>query len=570
MQKKRISLKWALMTTVLASWAAAVVGVIFIAGILINYNFSRNMKQNADADAERILNQIQIRVEDSMESSKKISYDGVIRNAHKVYQEDGDGIALYRSVNQYLSGSFSRDAKFKAVFITFWDEDITSRIYVINQKNNSYHILQQFISEVRPEVLKIMQDADTAIRFYAFDGDLYMSRNLLTAKFEPYATVTMLCDSSILFQPLLSLADIGETIISIGGNEYYLYGDGSVADVGIAEKVPQPEEFYSTDIDGQRFAYYIVQEPFHILTDLPGVRLAMLLAFLLVIPMLIILMSVFYKLVSAPVMELSEAYGKVQAGERGYEIADPAGSMEFQTLYGQFNTMSAELKSQFLQSQLEQQALQQAKIRALQSQINPHFLNNTLEVINWEARIAGDDQVSEMIEALSTMLKASLFRDGSDTVPLEREMDYVDAYLKIICKRLGNRLVIEKDIDPAVLKVQVPKLMLQPIVENAVEHDITPRRGGILKIWAGLEAGLLRVKIIHEGTLTMEDRQNIRELLDVSDIDLHAFTQEKGKHIGVRNVAMRLRLLYGQEGSLTIEEEEENLIAAYVTLPAKE
>ena len=76
------------------------------------------------------------------------------------------------------------------------------------------------------------------------------------------------------------------------------------------------------------------------------------------------------------------------------------------------------MKHQFEQAVEEQQALQQAKIKALQSQINPHFLNNTLEVINWEARIAGNDRISEMIEALATMLNATLNRDEQSRIPL--------------------------------------------------------------------------------------------------------------------------------------------------------
>ncbi len=140
--------------------------------------------------------------------------------------------------------------------------------------------------------------------------------------------------------------------------------------------------------------------------------------------------------------------------------------------------MSSELKNQFERSYLEQQALQQARVKALQSQINPHFLNNTLEVINWEARLSGDERVSAMIEALSVMLNAALDRDGRSMIPLREELSYVDAYLYIIRERLGDRLVIEREIDETMLDEMVPRLIFQPLVENAVEHDLTARHGG--------------------------------------------------------------------------------------------
>lgn len=86
----------------------------------------------------------------------------------------------------------------------------------------------------------------------------------------------------------------------------------------------------------------------------------------------------------------------MENGERGYVITAEAPNTEFRQLYSQFNAMSSELKSQFERLYLEQQALQQAKIRALQSQINPHFLNNTLEIINWEARLADNERVCSL------------------------------------------------------------------------------------------------------------------------------------------------------------------------------
>lgn len=105
---------------------------------------------------------------------------------------------------------------------------------------------------------------------------------------------------------------------------------------------------------------------------------------------------------------LIDANQRVQAGERGYVIPQEAPNTEFRQLYSHFNAMSTELKRQFERLYMEQQALQQAKIKALQSQINPHFLNNTLEIINWEARLADDERVCSMIEALSTMLDAAI------------------------------------------------------------------------------------------------------------------------------------------------------------------
>ena len=110
--------------------------------------------------------------------------------------------------------------------------------------------------------------------------------------------------------------------------------------------------------------------------------------------------------------------------------------------------MSGQLQSQFEHIYREELALRDARIMALQSQINPHFLNNTLEIINWEARMAGDVKVCGMLEALSTILTAAMDRDKRATVHLSQELMYVDAYLYIIKERLGKRLTVHKQIDP--------------------------------------------------------------------------------------------------------------------------
>ena len=226
--------------------------------------------------------------------------------------------------------------------------------------------------------------------------------------------------------------------------------------------------------------------------------------------------------------------------------------------------MSAELKNQFERSYQEQQALQQARIKALQSQINPHFLNNTLEVINWEARLSGDEKVSEMIEALSVMLNAALGRDGRSRIPLREELSYVDAYLYIISQRLGERLQISREVDETLLEAMVPRLSLQPLVENAVEHDLTQHHGGALDLRVYRNGGLIVLETEHDGTMRQEDLESIRSLMDSAVVD-----NEISGQVGLRNVKQRLELLYGPDGRLTVEQSTPDRIRAKVSFPAE-
>lgn len=118
----------------------------------------------------------------------------------------------------------------------------------------------------------------------------------------------------------------------------------------------------------------------------------------------------------------------------------------------------------------------------------------------------------------------------------------MDAYLYIIRERLGEGFRVHKDIDESILALPVPRLVLQPLVENAVEHDITANRGGDLWVRAYRQTDKVVLEVEHDGTLTQEDRQKIQSLLAQS-----AQGAAAGGQVGLRNVSQRLNLIYGDE-----------------------
>lgn len=224
--------------------------------------------------------------------------------------------------------------------------------------------------------------------------------------------------------------------------------------------------------------------------------------------------------------------------------------------------MSTELKNQFDRLFYEQQALQQAKIKALQSQINPHFLNNTLEIINWEARLADDERVCSMIEALSTMLDAAIGRDGRSEIALREELEYVDAYLYITRERLGDKLTVERRVDPAMLECSIPRLMLQPIIENAVEHDLS-KNGGLLSLRTYIKEEKLYFEVEHDGAISSEGWESIKASLAAPNV---AEIPPMRGSVGLRNVNQRLKLMYGEDYTFTITQPKDERILAQIVL----
>ena len=558
-KKQPGSLRTKLLRIILLCWVLPIAIILTVAGILLRSNYERNLRGQLETDAGYVLRQEELLLNAVFESSKAVSYDGAVRSAYRDYLQHGDRTALYRGVSEYLSQTFSRDERFQAVFVSFW-EDLKIYPYVMSSGIRGYSIPRNYHRSVEPLLLEEMAEADTAIRILVFDNELYVARNLLDSSFHPYATVVMLCDKSGLLDSFDSIRGAGGVMLLL--DDLMLDETGTLRQAEPAETQNGDVLCYDGELEGHRLQLQVKTVPFDILADIPELRIAVTAVVLLVLPLLLVMILLFRRQVTRPVETLLDATDRLQNGERGYQIADEAKNKEFERIYRHFNAMSTELQNQFERSYQEQQALQQARVKALQSQINPHFLNNTLEVINWEARLAGDDRVSTMIEALSVMLNAALGRDGRSRIPLREELGYVDAYLYIISQRLGERLVINREIDETLLELPVPRLILQPLVENAVEHDLAQRHGGTLAVRVYRAGDEMVLESEHDGSLSAEDLESIRELLASSVVD----TEISGQ-VGLRNVRQRLELLYGQAGQLNIEQSAPERILAQVRFP---
>ena len=218
-----------------------------------------------------------------------------------------------------------------------------------------------------------------------------------------------------------------------------------------------------------------------------------------------------------------------------------------------FNEMTTQTKNLITQVYEGRISQKESEMKALRAQINPHFLNNTLEIINWKARMSGNHDVSGMIESLGVMMEATMNRKKEKFITIEEELKYVDAYLYIIHQRFGSRFHFDKDVDENLLNLKIPRLIVQPIVENAVEHggDKEGNIIGSLKIYA--DYNNLYIVVHNNGNMTEADKAKIEILL--SDQKL----EENVHNIGIRNVNMRLKLLYGENSGLSIENVDDNL-----------
>lgn len=193
----------------------------------------------------------------------------------------------------------------------------------------------------------------------------------------------------------------------------------------------------------------------------------------------------------------------------------------------------------------------QAEIKALQNQINPHFLYNTLDCIRGMAIEQGADNIEEMTRALSGMFRYSISRKGKTKALMEEELANVNNYLRIQQYRFRNKINITETIDTAAKKCCVPKLLIQPIVENAVFYGLEPKTGERnLNIEAYCTGKKLIVKVEDNGVGMSFDK--LRTINDAMCSGVSMGDNGRGTQLGIVNVNERLRLLYGEEFGLRI------------------
>jgi two-component system sensor histidine kinase YesM len=259
---------------------------------------------------------------------------------------------------------------------------------------------------------------------------------------------------------------------------------------------------------------------------------------------------------------------EVEKGKIGMQIeGNPMPNSEFTFLLESFNRMSSEVKYLFDYAYNEKLARKEAKIIALQSQINPHFLNNTLEMMNWQARMVGDVAVSKMIEALGTLLDYSMDRSNKKLINLAEELRCADAYFYIISMRFGQRLRVEKEIDQELLQIQVPQLILQPILENAVVHGVESVKSGTVKLKIYREKANVILQVVNTGkNMTPEDIERVKNIL-AGNKDSIAVGGGKHVSLGIHNVNERIKLIYGEEYGLTILPSDNDETTSTITIP---
>ena len=228
-------------------------------------------------------------------------------------------------------------------------------------------------------------------------------------------------------------------------------------------------------------------------------------------------------------------------------------TLELQPLTESLNTMAERLNSLMIQNKTEQDNLKKSELRTLQAQINPHFLYNTLDAIIWQAEAKNSTEVIHITRVLSDFFRISL-SSGEEWITVAQEQRHLEGYLSIQKVRYRDILDYSVEIDPDIEDEIVLKLLLQPLVENALYHGLKPRRGGgSIKVTGRREGRELCFCVQDNGAgISPERLQEVRASLKDNNIQLNS-GDGGGSGFGLKNVDLRIRLYYAKEEGLTIE-----------------
>lgn len=263
--------------------------------------------------------------------------------------------------------------------------------------------------------------------------------------------------------------------------------------------------------------------------------------------------SIVSQTISSPLKKLIREMRQVEVGNfRG--MVNVSSYQEINILVASFNRMVRRIEELIERVKLSSVSEKNAELHALQSQVNPHFLYNTLDMIYWMLDEEGNEQLGELVLSLSSMFRySSQWEDGAE-VSLREELEQIGHYLKIISIRLEGRLQIITEIDERWLDIRVPKMTVQPVIENAVKHGLESLgRQGILKVYTREEGSVLRL-IVEDNGNGMNEEQ-LKRLQDSLNGDAPSpGPKESGKSgIGLQNLHRRLQFMFGECYGLQIQ-----------------
>lgn len=501
-----------------------------------------------------------------------------IENQEQIYENLVDYLAYSEDLRTVLTTSLASDYE-KYVMYTDVVDPLLQMPQVYHKEIRGISLYSDKIEVSHGDTLLPLEEAGNQLRF-ADQGETTLMRWEVAkeeAKYivafrkfyesnEVIAVLSMKLDYQAALEPFIGLIkeNMGGLILDSDGN--VVYADHAI------DTVYKPKEPESLDYIKKNYTYSIREMygtgwKFCMYCPTKVISKSAFVLVLRNIPVVIgciILLAVIGYFSSRRMVSrqelLTENMNQIHLGLRKVTVSSDAGD-EVGVLIRSFKRMMDEMNrliSEVYESKIQ---LQNSEMKALVAQINPHFLYNSLSIINWKALEAGEDEISKVTLALSTYYRTSLNR-GETMTTIENELQNIRAYLRIQSVMHDGNFQVVEDVDMNVGEVQIPKLILQPLIENAIDHglDISDKEDHILWIsvrqeLAAEDGGDEIIFEVRDNGIGM-DEEKVESLLTYSS-----------NGYGLRNVYERIKVLYGDRGDVKILSEPGSGTTVRIIIP---
>ena len=266
--------------------------------------------------------------------------------------------------------------------------------------------------------------------------------------------------------------------------------------------------------------------------------------------------------ITLPIQKLRDSMKKVQEGDFSVSDVVVDSKNEIGSLTKSFDVMTHRIHELMEQNVHEQEEKRRSELKALQSQINPHFLYNTLDSIIWMAEGKKNEEVVLMTASLARLLRQSISNED-EVVPIANEVEYARGYLTIQKMRYKDKLEFQIAVDSSILYIPLIKLVLQPIIENAIYHGLKYKESkGLLIVKGFMKDGNAVLQVIDDGVGM--DEETLAHIYDKHKVNYHS------NGVGVYNVQKRLKLYYGEDYGITYTSELGKGTTATITIPGRQ
>lgn len=279
---------------------------------------------------------------------------------------------------------------------------------------------------------------------------------------------------------------------------------------------------------------------------------------LLVLAATIVSSVVLSRYISRPIHSLNKAMGEFEANAEGFSYEPVYGSLEVTSLSNAFGHLVIRIQELMNQVRNEEIVLRKTELRALQAQINPHFLYNTLDSIAWMCEEGRNKDAVEMVNALARLFRISISK-GHELIPVEKEVEHAKSYLQIQKFRYKNQFQYSFEVQESCLHYYCNKITLQPIIENAIYHGLNRM----------IDEGFIEIRIFEDGddvVFTVEDN-GVGMTKEQCESILHKEVKGQTGGIGIKNVNDRVKIYFGEQYGMTIESELDEGTKVSIRMP---